>query len=63
MEDCNSMPTKNTKTSKSRGLGKGIGNLFQEEDTNDQKVVVKEVVKEVQAVNKKLQKLVVHLRY
>ena len=37
------MPTKNTKTSKSRGLGKGIGNLFQEEDTNDQKVVVKEV--------------------
>ena len=40
------MPTKNTKTSKSRGLGKGIGNLFQEEDTNDQKVVVKEVVKE-----------------
>ena len=41
------MPTKNTKTSKSRGLGKGIGNLFQEEDTNDQKVVVKEVVKEV----------------
>jgi hypothetical protein len=42
MEDCNSMPTKNTKTSKSRGLGKGIGNLFQEEDTNDQKVVVKD---------------------
>ena len=42
MEDCNSMPTKSTKTSKSRGLGKGIGNLFQEEDTNDQKVVVKE---------------------
>lgn len=41
------MPTKNTKTSKSRGLGKGIGNLFQEEDTNDQKVVVKEVVKEI----------------
>lgn len=41
------MPTKNTKTSKSRGLGKGIGNLFQEEDTNDQKVVVNEVVKEV----------------
>ena len=39
MEDCDSMPTKNTKTSKSRGLGKGIGNLFQEEDTNDQKVV------------------------
>ena len=47
MEDYNSMPTKNTKTSKSRGLGKGIGNLFQEEDTNDQKVVVKEVVKEI----------------
>ena len=41
------MPTKSTKTSKSRGLGKGIGNLFQEEDTNDQQVVVKDVVKEV----------------
>ena len=30
------MPTKNTKTSKSRGLGKGIGNLFQDVDSNDQ---------------------------
>ena len=43
------MPTvkKTSKTTKSRGLGKGIASLIPEDDNNDEKVVVKEVVKEV----------------
>ena len=40
------MPTvkKTSKTTKSRGLGKGIASLIPEDDNNDEKVVVKEVV-------------------
>ena len=38
------MPTvkKTSKTTKSRGLGKGIASLIPEDDNNDEKVVVKE---------------------